>query len=93
MYQDPSGQRDAITAALMNIANPPPQNQLPQMPQMPQQQPPMMGGSQAPPSMPPPGTPPQQPLPGAAPPQRLPQGMPPIPNGIAAPGTPIQKAY
>ena len=59
-------QRDAITQALMNIQNPPPQTPPPQMPQG---MPPPMGG---PPPMPPPGAPPQ----GVPPPQTPPVAMP-----------------
>ena len=59
-------QRDAITQALMNIQNPPPQTPPPQMPQG---MPPPMGGM---PQMPPPGAPPQ----GVPPPQAPPMAMP-----------------
>jgi hypothetical protein len=81
-YGQPSDQQDlqrnAITAALMNVGNPEPRTQVPQMPQMPMQQPlPMMGGgtpgsapapapAAAPPApmgqMPPMGAPPQMPM-------------------------------
>jgi hypothetical protein len=51
-------QRDSITAALMNIARPPPQLPQMQLPQMPQGQgmPPQI------PQLPPQGMPPQMPL-------------------------------
>jgi hypothetical protein len=77
----PNPQRDAITQALMNVANPPPRTAPPQMPQQ--------AGSPFPqlPQMPPlaPGTPglppqsmtpmPQAPLGGAQPQTPMPQPM------------------
>ena len=81
-YLDPAadGQRNAITAALMNIAAPQPQTPMPPTPQMPMQQPmPMQGAPQ--------GVPQGAPIGGAMPPPQMPQApMPQAPMGGAPMG-------
>jgi hypothetical protein len=74
-------QRNAITQALMDVGNPEPRTQVPQMPQLPMQQPmPMMGGG----------------APGAAPPAAAPAMAPPaapmgqMPSMGAPPQMPMQ---
>jgi hypothetical protein len=99
MYsQQANGQRNAITQALMNIANPPPRPVMPQqhmqMPQQPVPGAPPQGQPlpQAPPTSMPlsPGMPPQQPQPGMPPPgtAAMPQGMP---MGSAMGQSPMQQ--
>jgi hypothetical protein len=78
-------QRDAITAALMRIQNPPPGNMMPQNDEL-GQQPPPGGMPGQPPAMGQPGLN----LPGVTPPGQLPQSMAPQ-NALAMnPGMPQQ---
>jgi len=87
-------QRNAITMALMGIANPPGKGQLPQMPQMPPQSVGQgmtaignaIGGM---------GQPPQQPGPPMSltpPPQQPPPGLPPQAQPMAPQGAPVGAA-